>query len=275
MNCENIQELLSAYFDHELPDESRLRVAEHIKECAACSTELAGFESLSSMADRLTAPLPPESGWRRLEDSLNGDRSARSLGHGRRWSLPSRRLLAMAATILVVMGLGWSGYRTWAPHHKQATVLEHYLQGFQQDPRKAQSMLLAKYRGEAVDAKHAVQKVGYRPAVADGLPEGYSIDSTFVMEMPCCTCVQTLCRRSDGSVLVVFEHDEEQPNWFGGRPGIMANCGGQQCSLVGLDSQLAASWKRGTRHLTIIGARDVAEVDKMVSWLAGSGRASS
>jgi hypothetical protein len=167
----------------------------------------------------------------------------------------------------LVLGIGWTGYRMSAPHHKHARVFGHYLEEFQQDPAGAQKMLLAKYQGEVLDAENAVQQVGYRPAVADGLPEGYSIDSSFVMEMPCCRCVQTLCRRSDGSVLVVFEHDDDQSDWFGGRPGIMANCGGKQCSLVGLDSQLAASWKRGKRYLTIIGARDVAEVDKMVSWL--------
>ena len=162
-----------------------------------------------------------------------------------------------------------------APHHRHARVFGHYLEEFQRDPQKAQNILLANYQSEALDTEFAVQKVGYRPAVAAGLPEGYSIESLYVMEMPCCTCVQTLCRRSDGSVLVVFEHDDDQPNWFGGRPGIMANCGGKQCSLVGLDSQLAASWKRGKRHMTIIGARDVAEVDKMVSWLDGTGKATS
>ncbi len=163
----------------------------------------------------------------------------------------------------------------WSPEHQHAAVFGHYLALFQQDPEKAQSMLLAKYEGETLDANNAVRHVGYRPAVAEGLPEGYAIEGTFVMEMPCCRCVQSVCRRTDGSVLVIFEHDDEQPKWFGKRPGTMADCGGKQCSLVGLDSQLAASWKRGERHITIIGARDLAEVGKMVTWLEAQDQASS
>ncbi len=275
MNCAQVQELLSAYFDDELPVDLRLCAAEHVHECGACSTALAGFESLALLADRLTAPRPPEHGWSLLEDSLCSDSPDSGPNHSQRWSLPSRRVLALAATLLVVAGIGWSRYQTLSRPHKHADMLGHYLEDFQQDPQQAQSMLLAQYSGEAFDAETAVQRVGYRPAVADGLPRGYSIDSTFVMEMPCCTCLQTLCRRTDGSVLVVFEHDDAQPNWFAGRPGIMTTCGGKQCSLVGLDRQLAASWKRGKRHMTLIGARDLGEVDKMVSWLGGESDDSS
>ena len=267
MNCVQTRELLSAYFDNELPYETRLRVAEHLKKCSACTSELDSFRKLSTMADGLPSPAPPESGWSRLEKSLDDDTLVPSPDHSQQWLLPTRRLMAVAAAILVTVGFAWFGYRMWSPQQEYAAVFEHYLEEFQRDPAKAQNMLLTKYPGQAMDAEHVAQKVGYRPAVADGLPEGYSIESTFVMEMPCCTCVQTLCKRSDGSVLVVFEHDDEQADWLGGCPCIMANCGGKEYSLFGLGSQLAASWERGKRHMTIIGARDAREVDKMVSWL--------
>ena len=63
----------------------------------------------------------------------------------------------------------------------------------------------------------------------------------------------------------------KEPNWFSGLPGIKAFCGNRQCCLIGLDRQLAASWKRGNRHLTIVGAKDIGEVNTIVSWLDENG----
>ena len=36
---------------------------------------------------------------------------------------------------------------------------------------------------------------------------------------------------------------------------------------VELDEQVAASWTHGSRHITLIGVRDVAEVSQMMAWL--------
>lgn len=268
MNCSQVQELLSAYLDGELTEPSRSRVAEHLVSCSACADDLSGFQRLSALADVLPAPMAPDDGWEQIAGALDSRSTVHQTDGRQPWLVRHRKVLALAATIMLVVGLGWTGHRIWAPHHQHARVFGHYLDEFQQDPIMAQRMLLAKYEGQALDVQRAVQRVGYRPAIADGLPEGYAVDSSFVMKMPCCTCVQTICKRRDGSMLVVFEHDDsERPQWFAGQSCIMANCGGQQCSLIGLDSQLAATWKRGNRHMTIVGARDVAEVDKLVNWL--------
>jgi hypothetical protein len=109
--------------------------------------------------------------------------------------------------------------------------------------------------------------VGYRPAVSEGLPEGYSLASTSVLKMPCCTCVKAVCKRQDGSTLVLFEHDDEKTEWFGERQSNMAMCGDKECCLVDLDSSIAATWKQGSRSLTAVGVRDVDEVNTLVSWL--------
>ena len=80
--------------------------------------------------------------------------------------------------------------------------------------------------------------------------------------------MQSFCRRGDGSTLVIFEHDDEETTeWFGGRPEITTSCNGERCCLVELDDRIAASWKRGKRHMTLIGVQDVAEVNQMVAWL--------
>lgn len=229
------------------------------------------FERLSSMANALGTPVPPEQIWSQLEQQLDqqpsaGQPATESVHWARTWSL-----LALAATVLVAAGIAWSTYHSRFTHgeHDQFTAdFGQYLEEFRRDPDAAQQILLAKYEHQLVDPDQAIARVGYRPVVASGLPQGYTLTSTHVMTMPCCTCVQSICKRSDGSTLAVFEHDDEETTeWFGDRPDIMARCNDVQCSLVQLDEQIAASWKHGTRHITLIGVRDVGEVSQMVAWL--------
>jgi hypothetical protein len=148
-----------------------------------------------------------------------------------------------------------------------AGVMTDYLEKLPSDPDAAEQMLLSKYNGETVDSDGAVRLVGYRPIISGGLPEGYSLASTSVLKMPCCTCVKAVCKRTDGSTLVLFEHDDEETAWFGDRPSTMATCGDKDCCLVDLDSSIAATWKQGTRSVTAVGVRDQEEVATLVNWL--------
>lgn len=271
MKCSQVQELLSAYCDGELAEDQRSDVSDHLLGCSDCARELAGFERLSNMASTLSTPAPPKQMWSQLEHQLDqqprtAQRTTESVHGARTWSF-----LALAATVLAATGIAWSTYQTWFTHgeHDQFTAdFGHYLEEFRRDPDTAQQILLAKYEHQLVDPNQAIARVGYRPVVADGLPPGYTLASTHVMTMPCCTCVQSTCKRSDGSTLAVFEHDDEETTeWFGDRPDITARCNDVQCNLVQLDDQIAASWRHGTRHITLIGVRDVGEVSQMVAWL--------
>ncbi|WP_238388662.1 anti-sigma factor [Roseimaritima ulvae] len=156
------------------------------------------------------------------------------------------------------------------PHDHMAQfagVMNDYLQKLPSDPDAAEQMLLSKYDGETVDSDGAVKLVGYRPIVSSGLPAGYSLESTSVLKMPCCTCVKAVCKRDDGSTLVLFEHDDEEAAWFGNRPSSIAMCGEKNCCLVDLDSSIAATWKQGSRSVTAVGVRDQHEVATLVTWL--------
>ncbi len=201
-------------------------------------------------------------------------------------------LVSLAASVLLLLGFGlWYGgegggvnemanggamamhshdgdEEMSSDHMKQfAGVMDEYLQRLPSDPDGAERMLLAKYNGEKVDFDGAVKLVGYRPIVSGGLPEGYSLASTSVLKMPCCTCVKAVCHRSDGSTLVLFEHDDEVSAWFGNRPSSMATCGDKDCCLVDLDSSIAATWRQGSRSVTAVGVRDQEEVATLVNWL--------
>lgn len=266
MDCSEVKELLSAYYDDELSSVKRTAVAEHLAGCFACAHELEGFRSLSVLAEGLASPEPPTHIWRQLEEQLDGERLVTERW---RWTRQPVVRLGLATAAAILIAAGWFGYRTWIGHggDRQFTVVfGQYLDEFHRDPHAAQRILLTNYEGQAMDAEQAVHTVGYRSAVADGMPDDYSVESTYVMKMPCCTCVQSLCQRSDGTTIAVFEHDADEPNWFGDRPATEENCRGKQCRIVHLDNRLAATWQRGNRHITVVGVRDTAEIERLVAW---------
>jgi hypothetical protein len=271
MDCSEAKQLLSAFYDDELPLSQRTAVAEHLARCYDCAREQAGFRRLSAMAAGLAHPEAPAHIWERLEEQLEIDHRNRlerpkfteRLG----WAKKPTVRLGLAATVLIAMG--WFGYVQWLKHdahHEMAVVFGQYLTEFDRNPGAAQQMLLARYDGRAIDVEHAVQKVGYRPVIAEGMPEDYVAQTTYVMKMPCCTCVLTHCNRSDGGTIAVFEHDDIDPLWFGDRPKSEANCRGKRCNIVDLGKRLAATWSRGKRQITVVGAEDIKKVEQLVAW---------
>lgn len=297
MNCREAQELLSAYHDGELSTGMRSSVAEHVEGCSGCSGELAAFARLSAMAKGLDSPEPPQAIWANIESALDIDREGAvletSVGRAERseprrqrfdrnWRGPLRStrptilgLVTTAALVLVSAGVVWMATRTGPrPGHRAALAanFERYLDEFATSPETAQDVLLASYRGRSVDINEATRQLGYRPAIAAGVPEGYSVEAMYVLEMPCCRCLQAICRRGDGTLLAVFEHDEEQPLWFGDRPRIETQCNGRACSLVQADRTLVASWKAGRRQLTVVGVSGLEDVAGLISHLQGGNR---
>lgn len=277
MNCTEVKELLSAYFDRELSCELHDQVRQHVTDCSDCRKELAGFERLSTLATKSTISPPSVGLWNRIESGLEGDAlpssaSQQSTSSCSASSWHARRWAVLAATVLVAVMIGGVGYRSLFPsdEHRFIAVFGEYLDRFKSDPHDAQSFLLSQYQHQSVQPEEAIDRVGYRPVVADGLPDGYSMVATHVMKMPCCTCVQCLCQRADGTTLAIFEHDDGEPEWFGTRPTVNVTCQSTACALVELPSSMAASWKSGKRHLTVIGAENVGEVEKLVAWFSQS-----
>lgn len=295
-DCQTVHCQLSACHDGELSAEQNEAIAEHVGSCSACAAELASFESLGSAFKQSPVPAKPSDLWQRIERELPATGApvtfSRRLATWVRESPYGTGLVSMAASVLVLLGAGlWYGEErgevkemgsggAMAMHSHEgeeamsaehmvefAGVMNDYLQKLPRDPDGAEQMLLTKYDGEKVDADGAVKLVGYRPIVSSGLPEGYSLASTSVLKMPCCTCVKAVCKRSDGSTLVLFEHDDEEAAWFGDRPSSMAMCGDKDCCLVDLDSSIAATWKQGSRSVTAVGVRDQEEVATLVNWL--------
>lgn len=288
MNCIEIQELLSPYYDGELASDPRTSVTEHLRNCTSCADVLAGYGRVSQSFSAAPVDAVSEHVWVNIVDELNqsGKLSDKpevvtasvSRESERPWvTRATYQRLAIAASILIVFGL-----TTWLRHqdsisdmhHSHGTefvaTMDHYLNLLPEHPDQAEQFLLEKYDGKVVPPEQAISLVGYRPTVADGLPEGYTLASTSVLKMPCCTCVKAVCKRTDGSTLILFEHDDEKADWFGDRPTKRAMCGDKECCLVALDSSIAATWQAGTRSVTAVGARDQVEVASLVNWFKGS-----
>ncbi|MEM6467999.1 MAG: zf-HC2 domain-containing protein [Planctomycetota bacterium] len=288
MKCPDVQDRLSAYYDGELSPESQAKMTRHLAGCESCAAEFAKFKDVTRAVSEMGEPKVPSSVWdglsaelanAELNDSSKPQPASAQQATRHKWK--SSRALALAASVLLMLGFGYWMNRGMNHLHSDnlamtdehdhsadfVATMDHYLRQLPDDPDAAEQFLLNKYDGQSVNADTAVQLVGYRPAVSEGLPEGYSLASTSVLKMPCCTCVKAVCKRQDGSTLVLFEHDDEKTEWFGQRQSNMAMCGDKECCLVDLDSSIAATWKRGSRSLTAVGVRDVDEVNTLVSWL--------
>lgn len=278
MNCAEAKELLSDYYDAELSSDDRQRVETHLEHCSECSDELANFGVLSGMVQRLPNPAPSELGWQQLQEQLSGqsalqvaERVTQKKQASRSSWLGSRGLRpAIALAALLLVAFGWFAVEMWmghGNHNLRAADIQRYVETFERNPQEAQQVLLAKYDGQAVRLDEAVQRVSYQPAVAGGLPDTSKVDSIYLLKMPCCDCLQTVCQRSDGSKFAIFEYGEEHPASVEERPGRMAQCRGKNCCLVQVGGQFAATWKQGERYISVVGVRDQAEIDKLVAWL--------
>lgn len=267
MNCERARELLSAFYDQELEPGLHDAVRDHLEQCPDCGKQLSQFAELSKLTADLQQPKVPIGTWASINASLNSQRQRRLPAHlsWRRYSQ-----IAIAATLFIAVSIALITYWVGHPadeHHEMAEVFGQYLDRFQQRPENAEEVLLTRYEGRLVDPQRAAGEAKFNPNTPDQLPQGFVREGIYVLKMPCCTCTQTIYKDSHGHVLALFEHTGQQRSWFGDRPAITAQCHGKETCLVQLRDELAACWKSGPRHLTIVGARDVEQVSAIVAYL--------
>lgn len=265
MQCREVVELLSAYYDGELSPAKTDAVAEHVAVCAECAAELETLHKLSDLTTQLDQPSPPRHVWPRIAAQLNTNPSPVTPP-----AIPARRasrrtLLAVVALLMV--GLSWIAYTRWQAHEHQhlAVNFGHFLDTFEHAPDEALRDLAKNYSGVPVEIPDAIRELKYRPVVADGLPADYELTQAYLLKMPCCRCLEACYHRQDGGMLCVFEHDEDQTVWFGDRPTSSKVCSGKPTRLVKVDGCLAATWQQQRRHITVIGAKDVDEVARLVA----------
>lgn len=250
----------------------------HVESCPVCRAELVEFRGMSTLARQTALGEAPAEIWHHIAASLDGENAVAAphrpvmLGWfaANRYRAAGLGIAAAAALVLAAIWLGGTGGR-----HDNTDVasaaFDQYLTEFRRDPSAAQQWLLTKYAGQSVDPQTAVNTVGYRPVVAKGLPPGYAMDSVHVMTMPCCKCVQCVCRREDGSTLVIFEHGGGNADPLGDENmQACEDCADGRCMMLRSADAMASSWHHAGRHITVVGARDAEEVGRLSAWFAES-----
>lgn len=274
MNCQEALKLLSALHDGELSSDLRESVEQHLRECKSCAAVRADFGALSSLAREQSDPEPPAGLWDQIESKIDTDSvSDSSVTPANNWHkrfLNSRRVKAAAAAILIaVFSVAIITHNSVEHGHDEhlAVNFDQFLSEFPKSPENAQKLLHANYPSDLVDVEQATLEVKYRPAVANALPEGYTLDTVHLVRMPCCLCVEALCTAPDGTRLAVLEHAVDQPVWFGDRPTEQCDCNGRAARLVRFDGRLAATWRSEKHFLTVIGIRDEEELASLMRHL--------
>lgn len=275
MNCSEIQERLSAYHDSELSSDVAEQMAAHLAGCSKCEEEIAFFQQISGLSQELVDPPIPASIpaliWSELQTKLAEPTQPKARAVQPSPQSFTGKFFALAATVLVAAGL-WGAYEAWLPaeeHARLAMNFSRYLEEFPERPAAAQQTLAAGYGGRPVSLTEATDILGYRPVAARGLPSDYSVKEVHLLNMPCCTCAQVLCTNEAGNSIVIFEHAIDQPVWFGDRPSEKCLCHEVPTNIRQVGSRLAATWKEGERHITVIGATDLDEVTEFVAHFKG------
>jgi hypothetical protein len=266
MNCSKIQNLLSDYYDDELSAELRANVDAHLENCSDCATELAGFENLSSLAAGLDTPETPAAVWSAVAQELDKDQPEQKVVASS-VSMSRNTIFKYAAALAATVLIGFVGFQLFYhgdhDHEEMAKAMEQVASDIDADG--ATTLLLNKFGGSEVSANDAITQVGYQPIASKGLPAGYLVESIQVLNMPCCKCTQTACKRPDNTRFFVFEHDNEDTGWFEHQNKRQSECCGKTCEIVELDNRLAVTWQKGNRHITLLGVRDEEEIELLVS----------
>lgn len=275
MNCDQVGEKLSAFMDGELSPPEQSEIQLHVTVCERCRSQTEQFVAIGDLMRRSDATEVSLPAWEVCEQGL-----------GRAVVLPNSTEVNRSKWIYAALATAASLSLLWFAlsslrkerrgepelaehaHANLAVDFQDVLQLAQTDPKTAVGKLIAKYDGKELDRTATIDYLGYEPALFKTLPVGFTRTSTHVLNMPCCKCSATICQRDDGSSLVIFEHKDEQPVWFGEAPLIEAQCAGRRCRIIESAGNLAVEWKNNGRQLTLIGARDTSEAGQWISSLS-------
>ena len=293
MNCEHVCQNLSRYYDGEMNETESSELADHIGCCESCRCELASFQSLSaavcSCQDaccEATGGMAPA--WEQFAQRLSAENAnamiaapgpataAKTQSFSRlRWSrmlnYPAIGVgLAIAASLflLAVAQINFSTNKT-----EIAVDLSGVIDRYAAEPAQALVQLTKQYAGKSVSSAELKKLLGYEPISAAELPDDVQLVSTSVLHLPVCSCqagkcscgpagcncAAMLCRRSDGTELLVLEHCDSEKVELSKQPVRLVSSSNQSMQLFGADTNLVASWVAKDHRLTAIGIRSERE----------------
>ncbi|QDU26655.1 hypothetical protein ETAA8_17360 [Anatilimnocola aggregata] len=267
MNCEQVIPLLSAFHDGELPGDQADDVVDHLARCQSCRDQLESHEALSGLVRKSPTPKPPAGLVRSVQRAVARDAVASpDSAKRRRWLTAAA---AIAATILISVGIWqpWVTKPTTHDHRLMVTSFNRFLDAYVSGNAEAAGILAKQFHGKVVDQEGASEFLRRRTIATPTLLAKHQVRERLAIKMPCCDCVQTNYSCEGQTSFVLFEHTEEQGDWFGSRPQVRTECAGKSCCLVEAGKQLVATWPVERGFVTVVGVKDVTELAALVAEL--------
>jgi hypothetical protein len=276
MNCENAKSYLSIYFDNQLNEELAQEVEEHLASCVDCQNEIAAFERIGDTL-RDVEGAPSVDAWQKIESALDKDERVGISPQKSAWSKYAVPTFIAALAASICLAVLFKSLFTETPTIAMRSVdLSPFVQLAATNPELALKTMGEKYKGVEVQPEQAKTMLGYEPAFLHSNPGGMTLVSAKVLTLPgcncgigkctCgpngCNCIASLCRRADGTELVILEHCKMQVLTFGELPMQSVKSSGQ-FKVIGQDGALAASWDAIDRKVTALGIKGVAEADEL------------
>lgn len=270
MNCEQIRERLSAYYDGELDEAVRLEVIAHLEGCPACVKGLQAYRGISSLFERWDPPATisdVERGWEQIKRQLHPSEStATSASPSHNGRKGSRWVTYMVAAMVllaagVTLSLMWPRHGT---HERTDLDLNRFVADFAEDPQLAQERLLTNFQGRPATVDEVVEVFKKTPSIVDGLPADYRLVSLNLVKMPCCTCPQAVLQAKDGRMVCVFEHEPNTGVLVNGCPMIRCRCCERNVRIAEVGSSILASWPSKDSTITAVGFGSIEEMVQFV-----------
>jgi len=185
MNCETARQKLGEYLDDEVSLNVKREMEAHLTDCRSCARELASIRKLAVQLGSSPIPKVPSELWGAIEHQLPGPTCAK---HRRWYAFATRRRFALAASFLLLIGLGamtmiWSD--GGASQANAATIdFGALLDDLREGPEEAFERFVNMHNGRSITAEEAIRtapKLDFD--LPDALPGGFQRQRVYALRI--------------------------------------------------------------------------------------------
>jgi len=263
---------LSKYFDGEMTASEQQEIEEHLNQCSYCRSRLHQFQQLHALTQQSADPKPEQDLWVPIENKID------LLNEGVSNSLTYKKWLAGAAVLLIVLVGGWWMVEQSLTGVEPDTATTPYVNQFAfdyglylsglQNPETMKRFNEGYKRHKVELASMAEPTIpGGDTAFLNTLPQGFSIESAYLLESACCQCNQYILEHN-GRHITVFQQPKKHPAEFTGFHKKHAKIDSTDCSKVETDSHVAYTFDSGDSKYVVVGKQQDPMVPRIMNQLA-------
>lgn len=265
MECQQVSERLSSFHDGELSEPAAREIQAHLASCRDCRQKLADMQALSRLVQEAQVPVPADL-WHKIDARQNpADPAAPGRTRPRWWAM------ATAAAVLMAVGIILRLTSSTENHGQMQAVFARFFAAYHRDPEFANRVFLAEYAHEEANDALAQTLLGGPSITRRTSLAGCSLRERHVISMPCCRCLQSVYERKTGPPLVIFEHTEPRPEWFGPGTSEVVKCPEGTLCQIKAPHGTAITFKFGSHHVTVFGAKGLDEGREILRELGAAG----